>query len=75
MSPCPFERCAEWAESTAACRPLGVRGFLSNCFSIIQQCFVTGWGGLRSQAAFVLAPAPAVQSASLSAKRTRRARK
>ena len=49
-------------------------GVVSTEFAIIQQCFVTGWGGLRSQAALVPAPAPALQSASLSAKRTRRAR-
>jgi membrane protein insertase Oxa1/YidC/SpoIIIJ len=40
----------------------------SNCFSIIQQYFVTGWGGLRTPAALVPAPAPAVPSVSQSAK-------
>ncbi len=30
---------------------LGLYRFVSNCFSIIQQYFVTGWGGLRSLAA------------------------
>jgi YidC/Oxa1 family membrane protein insertase len=54
---------------------LGLYWFVSNCFSIIQQYFVTGWGGLRPPAALVPAPAPALQSASQSAKRTRRARK
>jgi YidC/Oxa1 family membrane protein insertase len=54
---------------------LGLYWFVSNCFSIIQQYFVTGWGGLRPQAASVPASAPAVQSASQSSKRTRRARK
>jgi len=49
--------------------------FVSNRFSIIQQYFETGWGGLRPPAALVPAIAPAVQTASLSAKRTRRARK
>jgi membrane protein insertase Oxa1/YidC/SpoIIIJ len=49
---------------------LGLYWFVSNCFSIIQQYFVTGWGGLRPQAALVPAPAPAVQSASLSPKGT-----
>jgi YidC/Oxa1 family membrane protein insertase len=49
---------------------LGLYWFVSNCFSIIQQYFVTGWGGLRPQAALVPATAPAVKSASLSPKRT-----
>jgi hypothetical protein len=41
--------------------------FVSNCFSIIQQYFVTGWGGLRSQAV-LMRPRPALQTVSLSAK-------
>jgi len=47
---------------------LGLYWFVSNCFSIIQQYFVTGWGGLRPPAALVPAPAPAVPSVSLLAK-------
>jgi YidC/Oxa1 family membrane protein insertase len=47
---------------------LGLYWFVSNCFSIIQQYFVTGWGGLRPQVALVPSSAPAVQTASLSAK-------
>lgn len=56
---------------------LGLYWFISNCFSIIQQYFVTGWGGLRPQAAAAPAstPAPAARSTSQSAKRTRRAKK
>jgi hypothetical protein len=46
---------------------------LSNRFSVIQQYFATCWGGLRQQAALVLAPALAVQTESQAAKRTRRA--
>ncbi len=53
---------------------LGLYWFVSNCFSIIQQYFVNGWGGLRSQAATAARPAPAVQARSQSSKRTRRAR-
>jgi YidC/Oxa1 family membrane protein insertase len=52
---------------------LGLYWFVSNCFSIIQQYFVTGWGGLRPQAAAAAAaPAPAVQSSNQSSKRTPR---
>ena len=47
---------------------LGLYWFVSNCFSIIQQYFVTGWGGLRPPAAQVPALAPALQTVSLSAK-------
>jgi hypothetical protein len=54
---------------------LRLRRFVSDRFSIIQQHFVTGWGGLRPPAVFVSASAPAVQTASLSSKRTRRARR
>jgi hypothetical protein len=46
------------------------RWSVSNRISIIQQYFVTGWGGLRPQAALVPAPAPAVQTECLSPKRT-----
>jgi membrane protein insertase Oxa1/YidC/SpoIIIJ len=28
---------------------LGLYWFISNCVSIVQQYFVTGWGGLRPQ--------------------------
>ena len=52
---------------------LGLYWFISNCFSIIQQYFVTGWGGLRTQAATAPADAPAVPTTSAVAKRTRRA--
>jgi YidC/Oxa1 family membrane protein insertase len=47
---------------------LGLYWFVSNCFSITQQYFVTGWGGLRPPAALVPAPAPAVPSTGLSPK-------
>jgi YidC/Oxa1 family membrane protein insertase len=56
---------------------LGLYWFISNCISIIQQYFVTGWGGLRptATASAPAAPAaPAVQAQSRPAKRTRRAR-
>ncbi len=42
--------------------------FVSSCFSIIQQSFVTGWGGLRPPAALVSAPALAFPTVSLSTK-------
>jgi YidC/Oxa1 family membrane protein insertase len=47
---------------------LGLYWFVSNCFSIIQQYFVTGWGGLRPPAVLMSATAPALQTVSLSAK-------
>ena len=47
---------------------LGLYWFVSNCFSIIQQYFVNGWGGLRPPAVLVSAPAPALQTVRLSAK-------
>jgi YidC/Oxa1 family membrane protein insertase len=47
---------------------LGLYWFVSNCFSIIQQYFVTGWGGLRPPAVPMPATAPALQTVSLSAK-------
>jgi hypothetical protein len=54
----------------------GIRRFASHCLSIIQQHFVTGWGGLRPQAAGVApAAAPAHRTCGLFAKRTRRATK
>jgi YidC/Oxa1 family membrane protein insertase len=52
---------------------LGLYWFVSNCFAIIQQYLVNGWGGLRSQA--VVAPASAAAPASPSVKRTRKPRK
>ncbi len=52
---------------------LGLYWFVSNCFSVIQQYFVTGWGGLRPQAVLEPAPALTVQTESQAAKRTRRA--
>jgi hypothetical protein len=63
---------ARWAESGHTLRRgqssiYGLR-FVSNRFPIIQQYFVTGWGGLRPPAALVPAPAPALQTVSLSAK-------
>jgi YidC/Oxa1 family membrane protein insertase len=41
---------------------LGLYWFVSNCFSIIQQYFVTGWGGLRPPAVLMPATAPALQT-------------
>jgi len=38
---------------------LGLYWFISNCFAIIQQYFVTGWGGLRRQPP--LEPTPSVK--------------
>jgi YidC/Oxa1 family membrane protein insertase len=53
---------------------LGLYWFVSNCFAIIQQYLVNGWGGrLRPQN--VLAPAPASAPANASPKRTRKPRK
>jgi hypothetical protein len=49
-------------------QPRLIAPFVSNRLSIIQQYFVTGWGGLRPLAALVPAPAPALQTVSLSAK-------
>jgi hypothetical protein len=50
-------------------QPRQIAPFVSNRLSISQQYFVTGWGGgLRPPAALVSAPAPALQSVSLSAK-------
>jgi YidC/Oxa1 family membrane protein insertase len=42
---------------------LGLYWFVSNCFAIVQQYFVTGWGGLRRQ--------PVVASPSSNGNRTR----
>ncbi len=50
------------------CGELSSIQFVSSCFSIIHQSFVTGWGGLRPPAALVSAPAIAFQTVSLSAK-------
>jgi YidC/Oxa1 family membrane protein insertase len=53
---------------------LGLYWFVSNCFAIIQQYLVNGWGGrLRPQN--VLATAPASAPANASPKRTRKPRK
>lgn len=41
---------------------LGLYWFISNCIAIIQQYFVTGWGGLRPQPA-AAAPVPATSRA------------
>ena len=38
---------------------LGLYWFISNCFAIIQQYFVNGWGGLRPQGAVAQGPTPA----------------
>ena len=43
---------------------LGLYWFISNCFAIIQQYLVNGWGGLRPQGAVAAAsPAPPTASA------------
>ncbi|HSR22419.1 MAG TPA: YidC/Oxa1 family membrane protein insertase, partial [Candidatus Eisenbacteria bacterium] len=52
---------------------LGLYWFVSNCVSIVQQYFVTGWGGLRRQPSPAAAPAgggsPAVRASTEPAKR------
>jgi YidC/Oxa1 family membrane protein insertase len=40
---------------------LGLYWFISNCFAIIQQYFVTGWGGLRRQEPPLLQSTPTVK--------------
>ncbi len=52
---------------------LGLYWFISNCFAIIQQYFVNGWGGLRLGPR--PAPPPAAPSAPIVAKRPRKPRK
>jgi membrane protein insertase Oxa1/YidC/SpoIIIJ len=52
---------------------LGLYWFVSNCFAIIQQYLVNGWGGLRTQKA-VASVAPSAP-ANASPKRTRKPRK
>src|SRR2546421_13022054 len=37
---------------------LGLYWFISNCFAIIQQYLVNGWGGLRPQGAVAAGPSP-----------------
>ena len=57
---------------------LGLYWFVSNCFAIIQQYLVNGWGGLRPRTAEAVpaaVPAPAPAPASSSLKRTRKPRK
>jgi YidC/Oxa1 family membrane protein insertase len=49
---------------------LGLYWFVSNCFAIIQQYLVNGWGGLRTGKA--TAPAAASAPANASPKRTRK---
>jgi len=52
---------------------LGLYWFVSNCFAIIQQYLVNGWGGLRTQKA-VASVSPSAP-ANASPKRTRKPRK
>jgi membrane protein insertase Oxa1/YidC/SpoIIIJ len=61
---------------------LGLYWFVSNCFAIIQQYLVNGWGGLRRDKAPAsptppapAAPATASAPANASLKRTRKPRK
>ena len=57
---------------------LGLYWFVSNCFAIIQQYLVNGWGGLR-RPRLAASPAPATVAASAPAnaplKGTRKPRK
>ena len=53
---------------------LGLYWFVSNCFAIIQQYLVNGWGGMRPQPAGS-APPPAPPPASSTPKRARKPRK
>ena len=55
---------------------LGLYWFVSNCFAIIQQYLVNGWGGgRRAQNDMAPAPAPVPAPANASPKRTRKPRK
>ena len=51
---------------------LGLYWFVSNCFAIIQQYLVTGWGGFAPQAQLPGAPAPIPPPAPIPAKKPRK---